>query len=262
MFAERKALLAADMRCDLFTPALRRALEASTFQARTTLLRSGWTAARADDLGRRAAAEVASRPCRDPVLTHAAADARSGFSGWTRLMSMRFPGVERAWLARRAPDPQGFYIRQDIAGPPGTTRTSAIFGVRRDGQGGSLVLLVPLGPRDLAPSSARLSYRDTTRAPRSVADIPGRTVTGLAGAVASPSTARITLARARVIETGAHDARAVVFVFPDAALAQIKALDPRDTVAITLDARTPVTVLIEVGDIAAAHAFLAAEGIG
>jgi hypothetical protein len=37
VFAERKALLAADMRCDLFAPALRQALEASTFQARTTL---------------------------------------------------------------------------------------------------------------------------------------------------------------------------------------------------------------------------------
>lgn len=263
MFAERRALLAADMRCDLFTPALRQALEASTFQARTTLLRSGWTAARADDLGRRAAAEVSSRPCGDPVLTRAAADARTGFAGWARLMSMRFPGVERAWLARRAPDPQGFYIRQDIPG----ART-AIFGVRRDGQGGSLVLMLPLAEREFPPASARISFRDTARAPRSVADTPGRTITGLAGAVASPSSARVTLARTRTVETsehGAHGAqgvRSVVFVFPDAVLAQIKALDPRDAVAITVDARTPVTLLIEVGDIAAAHAFLAAEGVG
>jgi hypothetical protein len=262
VFAERKALLAADMRCDLFTPSLRQALEASTFQSRTTLLRSGWTAARADDLGRRAAAEVSGRSCDDPVLTRAASDARAGFAGWARLMSMRFGGVERAWLARRAPDMQGFYIRQDIPAPPGTNRGAAIFGVRRDGEGGSLVLLLPLRAGEFAPASARISYRDTARAPRAALDTPGRTARGLATAVASPATARITLARTREMETGQHGARSVAFVFPDAVLAQIKALDPREAVAIMIDARTPTTLLIEVGDIAAAHAFLAAEGIG
>ncbi|KAF0171558.1 MAG: hypothetical protein FD124_3014 [Alphaproteobacteria bacterium] len=262
IFAERKALLAADMRCDLFTPPLRQALEASTFQARTTLLRSGWTAARADDLGRRAAAEVSSRSCRDPVLIRAASDARAGFAGWTRLMSMRFNGGERAWLARRAPDPQGFYIRQDVPAPPGTNRGAAIFGVRRDGQGGSLVLLLPLREGELAPASARISYRDTARAPRSALDTPGRTARGMTAAVASPATARVTLARTRAMETGEHGARSVAFVFPDAVLAQIQALDPREAVAIMIDARAPVTLLIEVGDLAAAHAFLAAEGIG
>ncbi len=253
-FAERKALLAADMRCDLFTPSLRQALEASTFQARTTLLRSGWTAARADALGRNAAAEVAGRACGDPVLVRAAADARAGFAGWARLMSMRFGGGERAWLARRAPDLQGFYIRQDIAAP-----RPAVFGVRRDGQGGSLVLLLPLRQGEFVPATARVSYRDAVRAPRSALDTPGRTARGMEAAVASPATARITLARTRAVETGERGARSVAFVFPDATLAQIKALDPREAVAITVDARTPVTLLIEVGDIAAAHAFLAAE---
>jgi hypothetical protein len=165
-------------------------------------------------------------------------------------MSMRFDGSERNWLARRAPDPQGFYIRQDIPGP-----RRAIFGVRRDGEGGSLVLLMPLAPGEVAPASAQLSFRDTARAPRSIADTPGRTATGLAAVIASP-------ARARGLETGERGARSVAFVFPDAALAQIKGLDPREAVAVTLDGRTPVTLLIEVGDIAAAHAFLAAEAIG
>lgn len=257
LFAERTALLAADMRCDLFTPRLRQALEASTFQARSQLLRSGWTAARTDALGRGAKAEVSRRPCSDPVLASAAANARAGFEAWARLMSMRFAGGERSWLARRAPDPQGFYIRQDIPAP-----RAAIFGVRRDGEGGSLVLLMPLGPQEAAPSSARLSFRDTARAPRSIADTPGRTATGLAAVVASPATARVTFPRSRTIETGEHGARSAAFVFPDATLAQIKALDPREAITITLDGRTPVTLLIEVGDIAAAHAFLAAEGVG
>jgi hypothetical protein len=172
-------------------------------------------------------------------------------------MSMRFDGGERNWLARRAPDPQGFYIRQDIPGP-----RRAIFGVRRDGDGGSLVLLMPLAPGEAAPGAARLSFRDTARAPRSVVDTPGRTATGLAAVVASPASARITHARARTVETGDRGARSVAFVFPDGALAQIKGLDPREAVAVTIDSRTPVTLLIEVGDIAAAHAFLAAEAIG
>lgn len=254
VFAERRALLAADTRCDLFPPALRQALEASTFQARTALLRSGWTAARADQLGSAAAAEVGARRCDDPVLARAASTAKAGFDGWTRVMSMRFPGAERGWLARRAPDPQGFFIRQDIALP-----RAATFGVRRDGTGGSLVLTVPLTPSEAAPSAARLSYRDISRAPRSAVDTPGRTAKGLAAAVASPATSKVILPRDRRLETGERNARAVVFTFPDAAMADLKRLDPRETIAITLDARTPVTLLVEVGDLAAAHAFLAAE---
>lgn len=252
-FAERRALLAADQRCDLFSPALRQALEASTFQARTTLLRSGWTADRADRLGRAAAAEVRARSCDDAVLTRAAAQARAGFTGWTQLMSMRFPGVDRAWLARRAPDPQGFYLRQDVAAP-----RAAIFGVRRDGNGGSLALVLPLGPREAPPAAARLSYRDAARAPRSPADTPGRVVTGLAGNVASPATAKVVMPRARQILTGEKGARAVLFTFPDAAMADLKGLDPRDALQITFEGAP--TLLVEVGDLAAAHAFLAAEG--
>lgn len=252
-FAERRALLAADQRCDLFTPALRQALEASTFQARTTLLRNGWTADRADRLGRAAAAEVRARPCDDAVLISAAAQARAGFTGWTQLMSMRFPGVDRAWLARRAPDPQGFYLRQDVSAP-----RPAVFGIRRDGAGGSLALLLPLGPREAAPAAARLSYRDVARAPRSPADTPGRVVTGLAGSIASPATAKIVMPRARQIMAGEKGARFVLFTFPDAAMADLKSLDPRDALQITFEGAP--TLLIEVGDLAAAHAFLAAEG--
>lgn len=253
-FAERRALLAADRRCDLFAPALRRALEASTFQARTTLLRSGWTAARADDLGRRAAAEVGARRCDDPVLTRAAADARAGFAGWARLMSMRFQGGERAWLARKAPDPQGFYLRQDIAAP-----RVAVFGVRRDGAGGSLALAVPLARGEAVPASARLAYRDVARAPRSVADTPGRVATGLAAVAPSPGMAKVALPRARRVETGEQGARTLVFLFPDATMADLKGLDPRESFTLVLDGARTVTLHVEVGDLAAAHAFLAAE---
>lgn len=258
MFAERSALLAADRRCELFTPQMRQALEASTFQARGVLLRAGWTAARADALARGAAREVSSRPCTDPVLLKAASDARFGFSGWTRLMGMTFPGGERTWSVRRAADPQGFYIRQDIPGAPLGPRP-AVFGVRREGNGGSLMLVMALNPGEAAPSTARLSFRDTARAPRSIADTPGRLGNGLASLVASPATARVTHAQARAVETGERGARAVVFTFPDSALYTMKGLDPREAMTLTLEGRQTITLLVEVGDIAAAHAFLAAE---
>ena len=257
LFAERSALLAADRRCDLFSPQLRQALEASTFQARGALLRSGWTAARADALARGAARDVSNRRCDDPVLARAAADARAGFSGWTRTMGMTFPGGERVWSARRAADPQGFYIRQDIPGP-----RPAVFGVRRVGDGGSLMLVMPLRPGEAVPATARLSFRDTASAPRSIADTPGRTGHGLASLAASPATARVTHASARAVETGERGARAVVFTFPDATLYAMKGLDPREAMTLTLDGRTPITLYVEVGDIAAAHAFLAAEAVG
>lgn len=254
MFAERSALLAADRRCDLFTPQMRQALEASTFQARGVLLRSGWTAARADALARGAAREVSARRCDDAVLAKAASDARFGFTGWTRMMGMTFPGGERTWSARRAADPQGFFIRQDIPAP-----RPAVFGVRREGRGGSLMLVMPLEPGEAAPATARLSFRDLARAPRSIADTPGRLGHGLASLAASPATARVTHASARAIETGEKGARAVVFTFPDATLYAMKGLDPREAMTLTLEGRHPVTLHIEVGDIAAAHAFLAAE---
>lgn len=257
LFAERSALLAADRRCDLFSPQLRQALEASTFQARGVLLRSGWTAARADALARGAARDVSNRRCDDPVLARAAADARAGFAGWTRMMGMTFPGGERTWSARRAADPQGFYIRQDIPGP-----RPAVFGVRRVGDGGSLMLVLPLRPGEAVPSTARLSFRDTVRAPRSIADTPGRTGHGLASLAASHATARVTHASARAVETGERGARAVVFTFPDATLYAMKGLDPREAMTLTLDGQTPITLYVEVGDIAAAHAFLAAEAVG
>jgi len=257
MFAERSALLTADRRCDLFSPQLRQALEASTFQARGVLLRSGWTTLRADALARGAAREVSARRCDDPVLVKAADNARAGFSGWTRLMGMTFPGGERTWSVRRAPDPQGFYIRQDIPNP-----RPAVFGVRREGNGGSLMLVMSLRPDEAAPSTARLSFRDTARAPRSIADTPGRLGHGLASLTASPATARVTHAQARAVETGERGARAVVFTFPDSALYTMKGLDPREAMTVTLEGRQTITLYVEVGDIAAAHAFLAAEAVG
>lgn len=254
-FAERSALLGANRVCGLFDPSVAAALGAATAQARGVLLRAGWSEARADALGASARSEGARRPCNDPVLTSAAASARAGFAGWSRLPSMRFAGGERSWVARRTRDIDGFVIRQDM-----NTPRVAIFGVRESGAGAALTLLLPLSANEAAPASARLYFRDRTRAPRSAADLPGRTRTGLDALSASRASATAVLAQSRSVET-VQRARRAVLTFPDAVLAQLAALDPREAVEIELDGPRGVTrLLVEVGDLAAARAFLAASG--
>lgn len=252
-FAERRALLGADRACGLFAPPVRAALEAAAAQARGALLRSGWSEARADALGRDATAEGGRRPCADPVLLRAAESARAGFAGWSRLPSMQFQGGERAWTARRTQDIDRFYLRQDIPGP-----RPAAFGLREDGARASVTLRLPLADGEAAPATVRVLYRDKARAPRSAADLPGRTRTDLPALAASPATAAVAFPAARRLETGERG-RAAVFAFPDTLLAALAVLDPREAATIELETTRGVQRLhLEVGDLAAARAFLAA----
>jgi hypothetical protein len=131
----------------------------------------------------------------------------------------------------------------------------ASFGVRHDG----VALVLPLAANEIAPASARLYFRDRTRAPRSAADLPGRTRTGLAALTASRATATAVVAQSRSVET-VERARRAVLTFPDSTLALLAALDPREAIEIELDGPRGVTrLLVEVGDLAAARAFLAAS---
>jgi hypothetical protein len=245
-FAERSALLAADTTCKLLSADARAALTSAAAQARGALLRSGWSMARADRLGARAADEGRARACDDPALATAVASATIGFEAWNRLPAMDFPGGERVWRARRTPDPDGFYLRQDL--PNG-----AALGVTAEG----LTLLVPRG--EAAPSAARLHLRDPVRAPTSAVDVPGRTATGLAAAVPPRSGVRIYWASARQNVKSATSNRTdrVAFVFPKEAAAALTKLDPREAVEIEIDqARHRDRALAEVGDFAAAVAFV------
>lgn len=252
-FAERSALLGADRKCDLFEAPLRAALTAAAAQARGAVLRAGWSEARTDVLGQNARAEGARRPCSDATLLHAANGARAGFAGWARLPSMRFTGGERAWIARRTRDIDGFLLRQDMIAP-----RIASFGVREDNGRAALTLMLPLAAGESPPASARLAFRDRTRAARSAADLPGRTRTGLAALAASPASANVVHAQTRRVET-VERARRALLTFPEATLAELAALDPREAITIDLDgARGTTRLHLEVGDLAAARAFLAA----
>jgi hypothetical protein len=253
-FAERSALLGADRACGLFTPSLRSALDAATAQARGAVLRSGWTELRTDSLAASARAEGARRRCDDPLLQRTAESARQGFAGWARLPSMRFAGGTRIWMARRTQDPDKFYLRQDIDAPH-----AAAFGLREDGRRASVTLRLPLAAGESAPSSARIYFRDRARAPRSAADLPGRTRNDLPALAASRAAATVVIAQARHVETGERG-RAALFVFPDSALHAMAVLDPREAATIELD--TPkglMRLYLEIGDLGAARAFLAAQ---
>lgn len=245
-YAERRALLEADSVCHLFTPDIRHALEAGAWQARGALLREGWTRARLAELEQAAVRAARGRACSDPRTLDAAARAREGFQSWLRLHVMDFPGGERGWLARRTPDPAGFLIVQNIPAP-----RTASFGIRED----AVALSMPFGVTAPPPASAELIMRDPARARTTLFDVPGRAVHGLEAGAPSLATAQRFMANARRIET-VGGVRRVIFTFPTAAIQAMAALDPREAVIVQLGEQR---LLIEVGDIAAARAFVAAH---
>jgi hypothetical protein len=241
-YAQRRALLAADDGCALLDAAPRAALTAMTHQSRATLVRAGWTRDRLDVLERQAISAGRSHLCASDALRDAAASARAGYEGWRRLPSMTFPGTDAEWRARRTPDPTGWYVWQDVAGAPGYR-----FGVRGGQSGPELAIS---GPDASRAAIARLRLRDVTRAPQPGFDAPGRLNARLTDRLPMPTESRLVIASAR---------RDAGFAFAPAALDAIAGLDPREAVAIELAGAdgVPRRYVIEVGDIAAARAFLA-----
>ncbi len=249
-FAERTGLLEVDARCHLFTPDIRFALEAGAAQARGALLRGGWTEARIQELADAVTEAARGRACNDAGIASAASAARAGFASWARMPSMTFAGSERNWTARRFPDPGGWRLRQDV--PVG-----AAFGVREVSGAQELDFVAPLANGEYPPASAQLVVRDPDRA-RANLDVPGRLAHGLQAAAPSATASRVFFASARRIETTTQHQRYMAFAFPQAAFQALLALDPREAVEIRLGAAGEGRhFLIEVGDIAAARAFLA-----
>ena len=252
-FVERRGLLEADSRCRLFTADMRAALQAGAAQARGALLRGAWSRARIDELERAAAAAARARSCDDPRTAAAAAQVRAAFASWARTPAMAFPGWERSWTARRHPDALGWRLVQEFETP-----AAGVFGVRDQDGAQRLTLAVPLASGQVLPASAQLVMRDPARASAAMLDLPGRTARGLAAGAPAPATSVTYFASARGVETIGRAQRQAMLVFPDAAFEAMLALDPREAVEIRLQTnRSTQRILIEVGDIAAARAFLA-----
>lgn len=250
LFVERRALMDADERCHLFTPNVRHALEAGAAQASGVLLRSGWTSTRLSELEQAAVTAARGRACGDPRTASAAHAAEVGFASWSRTQAMTFPASERTWVARRYPDVNGWRLYQQMAVP-----TAATFGVREAQDAQQLTLSLRTDGR--TPASAQLVMRDPARGGTNILDLRGRTSTGLAAGLPSANVAQRFFASARRTERG-EDATRIVFTFPDAAFQRLTQLDPRESVAIDIEtAGQTQRYIVEVGDVAAARAFLA-----
>ncbi|MGD9966992.1 MAG: hypothetical protein AB7T59_10755 [Hyphomonadaceae bacterium] len=248
-FVERRGLLEADTQCRLFTPDIRSALTVGVTQARGALLRAGWTSGGVRTLESAAVDAARGRACNDERTTAAAADARRAFASWINVGTMEFPGWERSWRARRAADASGWRLSQAVDAP-----LAATFGVRQreDEQRLTLVLAAP---GNAPPAAAQLILRDRARV--SVREFPltQRISQGLAAGLPSPSAAAVvpSIRSLERIDGRQH----AVFTFPDTAFRDLLALDPRESVEIRLTTgRTVQRIFVEVGDVAAARAFL------
>lgn len=244
-YVERRGMLELDAACALFAPSIHDAVAVSVLQARGALLRAGWRNADIAEAERATIAAARARPCNDPRTASAAAAARRSYLSWVNAGTMRFPGWEREWVARRSDLAQGWRLAQDIDAP-----VRATFGVRDLNTAQRLTLLLTLGERDSPPRSVTLVLRNPARPRRQEVNLAQRVSGGLAAGAPE-----IGAAKSYSGERGPTRHNQIAFLFPDAAFNDLVALDPRESAELRIDGRR-APVYVEVGDIAAARGFL------
>lgn len=250
-YVERRGLLEADSACALLSPSIRGALEIGAAQARGALLRAGWSSAQMRALESAAVSAARARACSDPRTLEAAADAGRAFAGWVNTGTMTFPGWDRSWIARRSGAQPAWRLSQAIDAPVG-----AVFGVRETGGVQRLELAIPVERGESAPLRASLAMRDAARARAVDVSLPERIAYGLAAGAPAPNAAT-EIASTRAIERLPHGHAQAVFTFPDSAFRALLELDPRESVALhVVTQRGEQTLYVEIGDVAAARAFL------
>jgi len=250
-YVERRGLIETDTRCGLLTSDLRAALNVGAMQARGALLRAGWTNAQVRGLEQSVVQAAASRACTDARTLQAAADARRAFAPWLAAGYMEFPGWERSWLARRGAS-EGWRLSQAIETP-----RAAVFGVRQQGAAQRLTLVLTLARNEAAPTSAQLILRDAARAPARDIALPQRIAYGIVAGAPAPGEA-MTIPSVRSIERLSGGRSQAAFTFPDNAFAALLQLDPRESVELRIQTgRSVQNLYVEVGDLAAARAFVA-----
>lgn len=254
-YVERRGLIEADARCRLFAADVRTALQAGVSQARGALLRAGWSNAQVRELEQAVIAAARARACTDQRTAASAASARAAFASWANATSMAFPGWDRTWLASRAPGANGWPLRQNIDAP-----IAATFGVRtRDGVQ-ELALVIPSARGQSAPASVRLHMRNDARAQAQEVSLPQRMAYGIAAGAPAPNVA-VAFPSVRAVERIPRGGLQTAFIFPQSAFRALLELDPRESVELRIvNGRTGQTLFVEVGDIAAARAFLTMPG--
>ena len=249
-YVERRGLIETDTRCNLLGADLRAALNVGAMQARGSLLRAGWTSDQVRGLEQSVVQAAGQRACNDTRTVEAAANARRAFTPWLSAGYMEFPGWQRAWLARRGTS-EGWRLSQAIDAP-----RAAVFGVRQQGPAQHVTLVITLASGETAPMSAQLIQRDVSRAAMREVALPQRVAYGIQAGAPSPGAA-MTIPSTRTVERLSGGRSQVVFTFPDNAFAALLQLDPREAVELRLqNGRSVQSLYVEVGDIAAARAFV------
>jgi hypothetical protein len=249
-YVERRGLIETDARCNLLSADIRAALNVGAMQARGSLLRAGWTSTQVRGLERSVIQAAGQRPCNDTRTLQSAAEARRAFTPWLSAGYMEFPGWQRTWLARRGAS-DGWRLSQAIDAP-----RAAVFGVRQQGATQHLTLVITLDRGETAPMSAQLVQRDVSRAAMREITLPQRVAYGIQAGAPSPSGA-MTIPSTRTIERISGGRTQVAFTFPDSAFAALLRLDPREAIELRVqNGRSVQSMYVEVGDIAAARAFV------
>jgi hypothetical protein len=255
---ERTLMSVADARCHLFSPDISQALAASRAQARNAALRAGDPPAAVVAVEARAQAKAAGVACGGRDLQVAAARLRAAFADYAKLQVLNFPWTRSAWRAERPypayHGPQRWGLVQSAPGQGGWV----LFGVSN-----GVVTVVDARRKVAAAAIARLVVRDPSRLAQPYVDT--RRIDPAAQA-APRDVSQVFIARSRgpapasLLPAGARSGSA--YQFSSDALAALARLDPREGGVLELVYPGPgrdrtVAVWIEVGDLAAAEAFLA-----
>lgn len=263
LYYERTVMRAADARCRLFSPDVAAALAAASLQARGAALRAGTDKRDLDAAGERAAVAAGRVGCSAPDLAVAADRVRKAFDGYARLGAMRFPGELSAWQADRNPTAQ-VVNRKAVDGPRWRLSEPGQW----SGGGGAVTLglagdnaaptVVSSESGAAMPSAAFLVLRDPAKAEAPYIDPRRR---DLAGRTPPAAITRSFVAAVRESAPASLASGGVLFAFPTAAAQALAALDPREvaTVEFTYPDRPSRRAVFEVGDFAAARAFLLAR---
>jgi hypothetical protein len=253
LFYERSLMRAADQRCGLFDRPVAVALAVAAAQAEGAAVRAGVQPKHLAQIELRARRRASETACGSADLQLAAARVRDAFDGWARTVRITFPGTAADWRADRTPTRT---LRWRLVQSMGADQ----FGVAGRGTDQALVAVTTAEGR--RPYAARLVLRDSARDPRPWLGDVGRAA-GARTIFAQAASA----AEAALLPAGRK--AGLAFRFPREASDAIAALDTRESFAVEYLYATPDggpdrvrRVRFEVGDFAAAHAFLALGGPG
>lgn len=261
LYYERSLMAEAGSRCGLFTPQVQSALVSAREQARGAALRSGVAARDLQATGERARSRARSAPCDSRDITLAAQRVRSGFEGYSRQIRQDFPGDIAGWKADRSTSNQKLLWRltQDVRQGP----TQMRFGIAGRAGGDSL-MAVAAWPGGATPYAARIVMRDRRLTAGAYLDARGESLRTLplprrmprSGPFESYSAEARSAAGSDLLAPGMKSGWA--FRFPAAAAAALADLDPREAVLVEFlfASAPPQRLYVEVGDFAAARAFL------